>query len=898
MLNSSARRDRRSPLAGLSCAVPLLGCLVLSGGATAEPASGQGQACQQLVEALATDGRVALQGVTFDFNRATLRPESLPALIAARDAILVLGGSWGIEGHTDNVGSRAYNQGLSDARAEAVRDWLESAGVPPAQLSAQGFSFDRPVADNGTDAGRALNRRVELVGAVTPDMLGFGGPAGADPCPDTLTPGTMAADTAPPPIPDWSGAGGQEWLPFSVLMATGYGGATGWGGDRIDMPPGARPEACQALCAANSECAAFSFEPAGSHFVENARCALIGDGTELDLRRDNSHYDGGMFHVSGLKPDARLLTPESEAAAAEIIADLAEIARLRDTVRITAPDTHAPEAWMDVAVDGAVPGGDYPTYLEIALPGDYAFDWMQSKASLFVNDMPDGRSGQIWVPEPGEYVLRYVIDHPTAGKHTITGQPFIVLADAPVATPATPAATPAANPATAPETAGAASLTFPMMVAPGESIPVTYSGPLHGGDWIDIITQGEDDDMSGGWSWAYAEGPPVTLTAPAEEGDYTLRYVAEDPARGRVVVAQETLVVRSPPPVTIADAAIFQRCDGATGTFCELVLPAQDVVLTLAAGYGMTEPLVYETAGGASAARPSFDVVRLSDGAAVILVNARQAQTVYCQNGLSGDEICFTPAFNDGDAMLAGVLFASLASTAMQAEAEAMDGEEGAPVPAGDLQGVWFFRIDMPGTPEDQAHFVVAELMQDAGDVGLQGSFLTAPDAGPLPGLSGDLAGVIAGETLNLTMEGADGVTGLVFTGTAYGSDAYRGMVYLAHAPLTPPTGAIITRIAGPGEDWEGPPWTRGEADGMDAAMQMGAQALQGILGELSGEDRAMAELLGGMLGAMSGAPGAASANAPQAPSAEMTALGGIAVEGLGVEDALILLAPHLEERP
>lgn len=885
MLVSFAGPLRRTLLPTFLRSLPVLACLALPSGAMAQTDSTRGMACLQLVEVLATDGRVALQGVTFDFNRATLRPESLSAMTAARDAILTLGGSWGIEGHTDTAGSHSYNQTLSEARARAVRDWLIAAGVPAEHLSAQGFSFDRPVADNSTEDGRAQNRRVELVGTVTPDMLGFGGPDGLDPCPDTLTAGIRGADAPPPPIPDWSGAGGQEWLPFSLLMATGYGDGSGWQGDRLDMPPGARPEACQALCTANSVCAAFSFEPAGSDFTENARCALIGYNIELDLRRNNTYLDGGTFYVSGLKPDAHLLTPQSEEVAAVVITDLAEIAQLRHSVRITAPDRHGPLAWMDVAVDGAVSGDAYVSFVEITSPDDYAFDWMKSKSSLFLHEMADGRSGQIWVPEAGEYILRYVIDHPTAGLHTIAEQSLVVLADAPAAA-----------------SQGAASLSFPMVAAPGESIPVTYSGPLNSGDWVDIITQGDDSDMSGGWSWAYAEGAPVTLTAPDAEGEYTLRYIAEDPALGRVVLAQDTLVVRAPVPASDGSrpdgpaSEAFMRCEGAAGLLCEIPLPEHDLVLTLAAGYGMTEPLVYETAGGARAARPTFDVLRLSDGQAVIMVNARQVQAVYCQDGLAGDQICLTQSFNDSDGGMAGLLFGSLASDAMLVERDAMGGKDGPLAPAGDLQGVWFFSIDMPGSPDDQAYFIVADLMQDAGDAALQGSFITAPDLGPLTGQSGDLVGVIAGDALNLTMTVADGETGLLFTGSAYGSDAYRGMVQLLQSADIAPTGAILSRIAGPGEAWEGAPWMTGEADGMEAAMQIGQQALADMLADLdlSDEESAVVELLGGMMGAMATQTSDPAA-AATALTPEMHALEGIALDGMTLEEALILFAPQME---
>lgn len=70
--------------------------------------------------------------------------------------------SFEVVGHTDNVGSDAYNQKLSEQRAEAVKGWLVSNGIDGARLSAKGEGESNPVADNGTAEGRAQNRRVEL----------------------------------------------------------------------------------------------------------------------------------------------------------------------------------------------------------------------------------------------------------------------------------------------------------------------------------------------------------------------------------------------------------------------------------------------------------------------------------------------------------------------------------------------------------------------------------------------------------------------------------------------------------------------------------------------------------------------------------------------------------------
>lgn len=67
-----------------------------------------------------------------------------------------------IAGHTDSSGSDAYNQELSERRATAVKNALAARGVAPARMTAVGFGESKPVADNTTDAGRSLNRRVEI----------------------------------------------------------------------------------------------------------------------------------------------------------------------------------------------------------------------------------------------------------------------------------------------------------------------------------------------------------------------------------------------------------------------------------------------------------------------------------------------------------------------------------------------------------------------------------------------------------------------------------------------------------------------------------------------------------------------------------------------------------------
>lgn len=68
-----------------------------------------------------------------------------------------------VEGHTDNVGSLPMNQTLSDNRARALRDALVERGIEPERIVSAGFAFNRPVASNGSEQGRTLNRRVELM---------------------------------------------------------------------------------------------------------------------------------------------------------------------------------------------------------------------------------------------------------------------------------------------------------------------------------------------------------------------------------------------------------------------------------------------------------------------------------------------------------------------------------------------------------------------------------------------------------------------------------------------------------------------------------------------------------------------------------------------------------------
>jgi len=117
----------------------------------------------QMKQELDRTGRVALY-VNFDVDKATLRPDANSVLaevnkLLTQDPKLRLS----IEGHTDNTGNAQHNRDLSTARARSVLGALVGMGIDPARLGSKGFGPDKPIADNGSEDGRAKNRRVELV---------------------------------------------------------------------------------------------------------------------------------------------------------------------------------------------------------------------------------------------------------------------------------------------------------------------------------------------------------------------------------------------------------------------------------------------------------------------------------------------------------------------------------------------------------------------------------------------------------------------------------------------------------------------------------------------------------------------------------------------------------------
>lgn len=115
---------------------------------------------------------VSLGDLLFDTGMARLQPEGERSMTKLAEFLKRNPQQRAaVEGYTDNVGSRAFNQGLSDRRAHAVLDSLVQLGVPAAQLSLQAFGESRPVASNTTASGRQMNRRVEVVFASQASVL-------------------------------------------------------------------------------------------------------------------------------------------------------------------------------------------------------------------------------------------------------------------------------------------------------------------------------------------------------------------------------------------------------------------------------------------------------------------------------------------------------------------------------------------------------------------------------------------------------------------------------------------------------------------------------------------------------------------------------------------------------
>lgn len=107
---------------------------------------------------------VSLPDILFDTNEATLKNDAKIVIAKLAGILLIMPElNLRIEGHTDSTGSPEYNQVLSERRASSVRDFLSEQGVGSQRMMSVGYGLTRPVGDNATSQGRAMNRRVEIV---------------------------------------------------------------------------------------------------------------------------------------------------------------------------------------------------------------------------------------------------------------------------------------------------------------------------------------------------------------------------------------------------------------------------------------------------------------------------------------------------------------------------------------------------------------------------------------------------------------------------------------------------------------------------------------------------------------------------------------------------------------
>lgn len=111
-----------------------------------------------------SDGKIIVNGIRFDVNKATIKPESNGAIneiyqLMQKQTDL----NFSVEGHTDSDGDEAKNQTLSEARAKAVMDRIINMSISSNRLKSNGWGESKPIGENGTPEGKANNRRVEFV---------------------------------------------------------------------------------------------------------------------------------------------------------------------------------------------------------------------------------------------------------------------------------------------------------------------------------------------------------------------------------------------------------------------------------------------------------------------------------------------------------------------------------------------------------------------------------------------------------------------------------------------------------------------------------------------------------------------------------------------------------------
>jgi outer membrane protein OmpA-like peptidoglycan-associated protein len=139
--------------------IALVGAMLATTGARADTAKKK----QPLV-AIGKDKLVLAKGISFESGTSTIHKDSLPTLDATAKVLhkhkkMRLE----IQVHSDNRGSSSFNRRITQQRADAIAKYLTGKGVKAKRLAPKGYGEDAPIADNRRAAGRAANRRVELV---------------------------------------------------------------------------------------------------------------------------------------------------------------------------------------------------------------------------------------------------------------------------------------------------------------------------------------------------------------------------------------------------------------------------------------------------------------------------------------------------------------------------------------------------------------------------------------------------------------------------------------------------------------------------------------------------------------------------------------------------------------
>jgi len=501
--------------------------------------------CVTLADQVEQSGRVTLHGVHFDFDRALLRPDSIPVLLQARDLILASTGTWIIKGHTDNVGALDYNQRLSQERAESVVKWLVDNGIESSRLGGRGYGPDQPVADNASETGRALNRRVELVAAdreaesaslarqlalcariSEPEELSgeasISGPASAV--------AGSSIEVA------WEGPNHANDYITVVESDAPDGRYRGWSSTRNGSParfaapdrPG-EYELRYVLGASARTLArqAIQITPAGASLTGPEQ-AGAGSAFQVEWSGPDNHNDFITivatdapdrsylsYHYSRSGNPATLRAPDDPGShelryvtgqASQVLARRPiQVTKVGATV--TGPEQIGAGSAFEVEWTGPDNQRDFITIVATGAPDRSYLSYRYSSSGNPVSlSAPD---------DPGSYELRYV-----------TGQASQVLARRPIQV-----------------TEVSATVTGPEQIGAGSTFEVGWTGPDNQRDFITIVAAGASDRSYLSYRYS-SSGNPVSLRAPVDPGSYELRYVS---GQSTVLARQAVTVVAVTP---------------------------------------------------------------------------------------------------------------------------------------------------------------------------------------------------------------------------------------------------------------------------------------------------------------------------------------------------------------